>query len=56
MKLEVLTRLYKGGIKEDVLLSYAWLVTRSLDVVSARHGFCGHFGAQKIFVPGMHGF
>ena len=38
MELEIATRLYELGIDEDVLLSYAWLVSRNLDVLNERHG------------------
>ena len=55
MEMEIPTRLYEAGISEDILLSYAWLVTRNLDVLSAKHGLCAHSLSRKIFVPGIHG-
>ena len=50
---EIPTRLYEAGIAEDVLLSYAWLVTRKLDVLSARHGLCGSLKSREYFIPGI---
>ena len=52
---EIPTRLYEAGIGEDVLLSYALLVTRPLDVLSAWHGLSGPFAAQNFVIPGMLG-
>ena len=55
MELEVPTRLYEAGIGEDILLSYTWLVSRNMDVLSMQHGLCAHHSSQNIFVPGISG-